>query len=64
MDWWEKNVEFLHLYRSIVFIKKYPEEPLASVARRNYRKTKNQILHPRIIAYKTKVFIKNFLKNE
>ena len=24
MDWWEKNVEFLHLYRSIVFIKKYP----------------------------------------
>ncbi|MFA6524254.1 MAG: class I SAM-dependent methyltransferase [Candidatus Paceibacterota bacterium] len=24
MTWWEKNVEFLHLYRSIVFIKKYP----------------------------------------
>lgn len=24
MTWWEKNVEFIHLYRSIVFIKKYP----------------------------------------
>jgi len=24
MTWWEKNVEFVHLYRSIVFIKKYP----------------------------------------
>ncbi len=24
MNWWEKNVEFIHLYRSIVFIKKYP----------------------------------------
>ncbi|MCC6323470.1 class I SAM-dependent methyltransferase [Candidatus Nomurabacteria bacterium] len=24
MDWWEKNLEFIHLYRSIVFIKKYP----------------------------------------
>lgn len=23
MDWWEKNTEFLHIYRSIVFIKKY-----------------------------------------
>jgi demethylmacrocin O-methyltransferase len=22
--WWEKNVEFMHLYRGIVFIKKYP----------------------------------------
>jgi hypothetical protein len=22
MDWWEMNIEFLHLYRSIVFIKK------------------------------------------
>jgi hypothetical protein len=25
MTWWEKNVEFVHLYRSIVFIKKYPK---------------------------------------
>jgi len=24
MTWWEKSVEFIHLYRSIVFIKKYP----------------------------------------
>ena len=24
MDWWEKNVEFVNIYRSIVFIKKYP----------------------------------------
>lgn len=24
MTWWEDNVEFVHLYRSIVFIKKYP----------------------------------------
>lgn len=23
MNWWEKSVEFVHLYRSIVFIKKY-----------------------------------------
>lgn len=23
MDWWESNIEFIHLYRSIVFIKKY-----------------------------------------
>lgn len=31
MTWWEKNVEFLHLYRSIAFIKKYPpnEETLS-----------------------------------
>jgi len=26
MTWWEKNVEFIHVYRSIVFIKKYPPE--------------------------------------
>jgi hypothetical protein len=26
ITWWEKNVEFLHLYRGIVFIKKYPLE--------------------------------------
>lgn len=24
MTWWEQNVEFVHIYRSIVFIKKYP----------------------------------------
>ena len=32
MTWWEKNVEFLHAYRSIVFIKKYPpaKEPKKS----------------------------------
>lgn len=24
MNWWEKNVEFVHLYRSIAFVKKYP----------------------------------------
>lgn len=29
MTWWEKNVEFVHIYRSIVFIKKYP--PLNSL---------------------------------
>lgn len=23
MNWWEKSIEYLHLYRSIVFIKKY-----------------------------------------
>ena len=23
MNWWESNIEFIHLYRSIVFIKKY-----------------------------------------
>lgn len=31
MSWWEKNVEFIHLYRSIVFIKKYPPEHGTSI---------------------------------
>jgi demethylmacrocin O-methyltransferase len=25
MSWWDKNVEYMHLYRNIVFIKKYDE---------------------------------------
>lgn len=41
MSWWEKNIEFLHLYRSIVFIKKYPKEPLQRVLARKLKKIKN-----------------------
>lgn len=26
MDWWDKNVEYVHVYRNIVFIKKYEDE--------------------------------------
>lgn len=27
MTWWERSIEYLHLYRSIVFIKKYADAP-------------------------------------
>lgn len=27
MDWWEESVEYVHLYRSIAFIKKYAQAP-------------------------------------
>ena len=43
MTWWEKNIEFLHLYRSIVFIKKYPKVSLKEMVIRQSKRMKKRL---------------------
>ena len=67
MNWWEKNVEFLHLYRSIAFIKKYPpifkdivqKEPSVYIIVGNIQKPKK---HKEVMARRLNERIKNGIK--
>lgn len=57
MTWWEKSIEFLHLYRSIVFIKKYPKPSIAKNASDTAKKVKRTV-SPVRIATKLKAKLK------
>jgi demethylmacrocin O-methyltransferase len=60
MNWWEKNVEFVHLYRSIVFIKKYSAETKLAGLSRKTAKIISQYLHPKLMLRKIKTTIKKY----
>lgn len=55
MDWWEKNIEFIHLYRSIVFIKKNTFGTIGEMPEKR-RNTYS-------LVFKVRNFIKRILKS-
>lgn len=54
INWWEKSIESIHQYRSIVFIHKSLDSELDETFRP---------IHPPIRFIKNKTFIKNFVKS-
>lgn len=54
MDWWDRSIEAIHLYRSIVFFEKSPKAELDDTF---------TPIDPPIKFLKNKTFIKNFVKS-
>lgn len=62
MNWWEKNIEFLHLYRSIVFIKKYSDETRSKTLQRKIGKIVSIYSSPNEIFRRIKNTAKRIIK--
>lgn len=54
MDWWDRSIEAIHLYRSIVFFDKSPKAELDGTF---------TAIEPPLRFLKNKAFIKNFVKS-
>ena len=62
MNWWEKNIEFLHLYRSIVFIKKYSDDTRYKTLQRKIGKIVSIYSSPNEIFRRIKNAVKRIIR--